>query len=266
MEKIKIWAHRGSSHQRLENTMPAFEQAIADGADGIELDVQRSRDGELVVFHDEQLKRLTGVDGFVWDLTWAELQELTLASTKHNDGKIPLLKEVLQLISETSVHLNIELKNSINFYPKLEQEVLALVDEYKLLDQVTFSSFNHESVKRLSGLAGPEKAASLTSSVVFEPWTYLEKIGAQAYHPMLNSLQQKHLIHECQQRGIKVNVWTADSDFMINAALLSGVHAIITNRPVKAMELRAKFEEDGGQQAVQSIKDAGFPLVGGGTL
>lgn len=266
MEKIKIWAHRGSSHQYLENTLAAFEQAIKEGADGIELDVQRSHDGQLLVYHDEYLQRLAGVNQFVWNLTWAELQELTLSSVKYTDGKIPLLKEVLELILDTEIHLNIELKNSVYFYPKMEQEVFDLVNEYGLLEQVTFSSFNHESVKRLVELAGPKKAGLLTSSIIFEPWAYLEKIGSQVFHPMLNSLQQKDLIIECQKRDVVVNVWTADLDFMINAALLSNVNAIITNEPAKALKLREKFEQDGGQQAVQSVKDAGFSLVEEGLL
>lgn len=261
MVQTKIWAHRGASDKQLENTLPAFKQAIEDGADGIELDVQRTKDGELIVFHDENLKRLTSVDRFIWDLTWDELSGLTLSSKEHADAKIPLLKEVLPLIQDSELFLNIELKNSINFYPSMEREVLDLVNDYQLLDRVIFSSFNHESISRMSDLAGPEYCGVLTSDITFKPWDYLEKIGAKAYHPMVNSLQQKYLMKEFQKRGIKVNVWTADSDFLINASLLVGVDAIITNLPEKAFQLRETFEKDGGLQAVNSVRESGFPLV-----
>src|SRR5690554_4928380 len=94
-----IWAHRGSSHQYIENTLAAFKQAIDDGSDGIELDVQRTKDGKLVVIHDENLKRLTGDTGFVWEMTWKELQQLSLkpskivsASNKSLDTAIPSLE------------------------------------------------------------------------------------------------------------------------------------------------------------------------------
>ncbi|NLW53600.1 MAG: hypothetical protein GXY99_01675 [Clostridiaceae bacterium] len=78
----EIWAHRGSSKSQPENTMAAFEQAVADKAEGIELDVQRSRDGRLVVYHDENLKRLTGKDAYLATLNWADLQQLNVAANR----------------------------------------------------------------------------------------------------------------------------------------------------------------------------------------
>jgi glycerophosphoryl diester phosphodiesterase len=143
----------------------------------------------------------------------------------------------------------------------MEKQVLGLVSEYNDLNRVVFSSFNHESIRRMSDLIGPEKCGLLTSDILFEPWSYLERIGAKSYHPMVNSLQQKHLIKECRKRGIKVNVWTADSEFLVSAGLLAGADAIITNYPDKAMILREQFEKDGGLQAVKAIRDSGFPLA-----
>ena len=108
MVQTAIWAHRGSSTKYIENTMQAFEEAIADQADGIELDVQRTKDGQLVVYHDERLKRLTGVDKFLWQLNWTELQALDLHSL-NEEAKIPLLKDVLELMQDTDLIVNIEL-------------------------------------------------------------------------------------------------------------------------------------------------------------
>lgn len=257
--KTEIWAHRGASHQFIENTMPAFEQAILDQADGIELDVQRTKDGQLVVFHDERLKRLTGVDEFLWTLTWDELRALDVHSL-NGDAKIPLLEDVLALMRETDLTVNIELKNSLQFYPGMEEEVLQLAQELKMLDQVLFSSFNHESMQRMSQLAGPEYCALLTSDIHFEPWQYAESVGVRSFHPMVNSLQQPGLVEECHKRGLKVNVWTADEEVYIYAGLLLGVDAIMTNEPKKAFQLREQFQSDNGRKAVEMIQTLGLHL------
>lgn len=257
MVHTEIWAHRGASHKYIENTIPAFKQAIEDRADGVELDVQRSKDGKLVVYHDERLKRLTGVDKFLWELTWDELQALDLHSL-NEEAKIPLLEEVLELMKNTDLTVNIELKNSLHFYPGMEEEVLALVNEMEMLDQVLFSSFNHQSMNRMSKLARAEYCAILSSDIQFEPWNYAEDVGVKALHPMVNSLQQLSYVEECHKRGLKVNVWTADEEAYINAALLLGVDAIMTNEPEKAIQLREQFQSDNGKKAVETIKALGL--------
>ena len=108
--KTEIWAHRGSSHTHIENTRAAFQQAIDDGAEGIELDVQRTKDGALIVYHDENFKRLTGLNKLVEQVTWAEVQKMTLTSphvSNAEDTSIILLEEVLLLIKDTGLTINI---------------------------------------------------------------------------------------------------------------------------------------------------------------
>lgn len=263
-----IWAHRGSSHQYIENTLGAFKQAIDDGADGIELDVQRTKDGKLVVFHDENLKRLTGVNGFIWETTWEEIQKLTLMPNKNLsapkdslDTAIPSLETVLKLIEETHLVLNIELKNSIQFYKGMEEEVWSSVQRFKLEKQVLFSSFNHQSMNHMSSLAGKDRCAILTSDIQYEPWHYAKSIGVQAIHPALNSLQQKNLVKDCHEKGLKVNVWTADEEAHIYAGLLLGVDAIITNVPKRAIALRNQMRVDGGVKALESVQSLGLSLT-----
>lgn len=261
----KIWAHRGSSHKYIENSLAAFEQAIEDQSDGIELDVQRTKDGKLVVVHDENLKRLTGVNRFVWEMTWDEIQELTLsskvASSKSSEAsntKIPRLEEVLLLMRGTDLAINIELKNSIHFYPGMEAELVQAVKDNGVEAQVYYSSFNHQSVKRLSNLVGSEFVGLLNSDILYEPWNYLESVGAGAFHPMINSLQVTDLVVKCQERGIKVHTWTADNDAHIYAGFLLGVDAVITNKPDRAVALRKQFIEDGGRKAMEAVKALGF--------
>ena len=255
--QTQIWAHRGSSHEFIENSILAFQQAIDVGADGVELDVQRTNDGKLVVYHDEKLKRLTGNDHFLWELTWDELQELTLSTTKE---KIPSLEDVLLLFKTTNLTINIELKNNIYFYSGMEAEVLQLVKKLGLEDQVLYSSFNHGSMKRMVELAGARKCAILTSDVLVEPWDYVQKTGAKAFHPMINHLQQKHLVQNCRENGLKVHVWTPDEAPYIYASLLLDVDAIITNEPKKALALRQQFLSDGGAKAVEVVRAFGLSI------
>lgn len=251
----EIWAHRGSSHVFIENSMAAFKQAILDGADGVELDVQQTKDGKLIVFHDENLKRLTRSDNCVWEMTWADLQTLTLGDTSE---KIPSLRAVLELFKTTDLMVNIELKNNLFLYHGMENDIFELVAALAMQNQVLYSSFNHESVTKMVDLAGGENCAILTSDIHVEPWKYIEQLGVKSYHPMINSLQQKSLIQNIRANDLKVNVWTADNPAHIYAALLLEVDAIITNEPKKAVELRAQFQSDGGHQAVQAVRKLGF--------
>lgn len=266
----QIWAHRGSSHTFTENTLAAFKQALVDGVDGVELDVQRSKDGKLVVIHDENLSRLAGINRFVWEMSWQELQALSIKadpvaySEDHPDAhRIPSLEEVLRIFQASNLKINIELKNSIHFYPDMEEEIVWLVEKMDLQDRVLYSSFNHESVHRLSQIVGSFNCGLLTSDILYQPWQYLSQVGARAYHPMLNSLLVTNLISKLRQHGMKIHVWTADEEAYINAALLVGVDAIITNEPQLALALRQKFGADRGESARQCLASLGIAITGG---
>ena len=99
--------------------MEAFELAIRQGADGIELDVHTSADGELIVMHDETVDRVTDGSGLIKDMTLAQLKELKVSTSAEPTGiyRVPTLAEVLDLVRTTDMMVNIELKNSISFYP-----------------------------------------------------------------------------------------------------------------------------------------------------
>lgn len=112
----KIFAHRGASAYVPENTLPAFENAVDIGADGVELDIHLSRDGRLVVIHDEMLDRTTNGHGFVKDFTLAELKKLDASKTMTNSGfcnlRIPTLGEVYELLADTELLVNVEVKTA----------------------------------------------------------------------------------------------------------------------------------------------------------
>ena len=148
-----IWAHRGASAYAPENTIPAIQQAIEMGADGVELDVQRTIDGQLVVIHDETINRTSNGFGRVADLTLEQLRLCNFSNgfVGHRKVQIPTLREVLELLEPTRLRINIELKNNIELYPGMENDALTIVQEAGMLHRMLFSSFNHFALANLRG-------------------------------------------------------------------------------------------------------------------
>ena len=125
-EKTKVWAHRGASGYAPENTLDAFRKAVEMGADGIELDVQMTKDGELVVIHDETIDRVSNGKGWVKDYTYEELKKFNFNKThqEYTKEEIPTLEQVYLLIKPTNLTINVEIKTGIVFYPGIEERVL----------------------------------------------------------------------------------------------------------------------------------------------
>ncbi|WP_290369680.1 glycerophosphodiester phosphodiesterase family protein, partial [Peribacillus simplex] len=141
-----IFAHRGSAGTHPENTMSAFKEAARVGADGIETDVQLSKDGEVVIIHDEKLDRTTNASGYVKDRTLMELKTLNASAThkgKLGKEKIPTLEELFIWLYDNQLFCNIELKNTLFLYPGLEEKVIRLIRTYEMEERVILSSFNH---------------------------------------------------------------------------------------------------------------------------
>lgn len=229
----KIWAHRGASGKAPENTIPAFELAIAMGADGVEFDVNRTADGELVVIHDETLDRTTTGTGRVVDLT---LDEIRKADASHGQAayegvQVPTLREVLELFRGTGLTVNVELKSSIELYPGIEHDALAVVDELGMREQVLWSSFNHNTLLPLVDEVGRDAVALLFADALVKPWDYAAALGAGALHPGLHLLQDPAYIEAAHALDLKVNTWTVNSPGHCRLAAAAGVDAIITNHP-----------------------------------
>ena len=182
----QIFAHRGYCAKYPENTMLAFREAEKAGADGIELDVQLSKDGEVVVIHDEKVNRTTNGKGYVRDLTRKELQRVDAGHTMKTIMKkepIPSLSEVLEWMTSNEIICNIELKNNIFRYEGMEEKVIQLVREYKLSQRVIISSFNHYSIVKSYRIAPEIEIAPILGNAVYMPWVYAKSIGAKAIHP-----------------------------------------------------------------------------------
>ena len=140
-----IYGHRGASGYAPENTLEAFRLAMEMGADGFELDVHMSKDGALVVIHDESVDRTTDGTGLVRDLTLAQLKTLdaSCGMEAYKGAKIPTLDEVFDLIRDTRHIVNVEVKTDEWFYPQIEEKCLALAKEKGVEDRILYSSFNH---------------------------------------------------------------------------------------------------------------------------
>ena len=244
MNRTAVWAHRGASSQEPENTLAAFELAIRQQADGVELDVQRTADGEIVVVHDEDCQRLTGQPGLVSQMSLAELRLRNFAWHRPNAGlhRLPTLVEVFDLIRSSSLSINIELKNGLIAFAGLEEQVLRLVAAYGLQDRITLSSFNHYSmvtaIAASHALNLPVPCGLLYSCGLVDPWIYAKRIGAASINPHYVNLQIPDLVRQTHNAGLAVHVWTIDDPDMQKKALALQVDALITNLPEQALAIR----------------------------
>lgn len=239
MKKPVIIAHRGASTKAPENTMPAFKKAIESGAGGLELDVQLTSDGYLVVIHDEKVDRVSNVKGLVKDMTFAELRNLDFGGwfSKEFEGeRIPLLDEVLELYSGWNGMLNIEIKNGPVFYPGIEKAVADAMRNSRMTGRTIVSSFNHYSLVEIRKLDSGARTAPLYMEGLFEPWVYAKQIGATAIHPLFYNIVPE-VMQGCISNGIQVNPFTIDQPEYIKMAALAGVSGIITNVPDIALKI-----------------------------
>jgi glycerophosphoryl diester phosphodiesterase len=234
-----VFAHRGASKLAPENTMAAFRKALELGADGIELDVHLSRDGHIVVTHDELVNRTSNGKGFVKDKTLDELKSLDFGSwfsPTFKDERIPELEDILKLTEGWDGILNIELKNGPVLYPGIEQAVLDMLGKYNMIHKTIISSFNHYSLVEMRRLNSDIRIAPLYEAGLFEPWNYAKKIGAYAIHPLFYNIVPQ-IMEGCRLNGIKVHPYTVDDPEYIRAMVAAGVDGIITNVPDVALKI-----------------------------
>lgn len=228
-----IWAHRGASAYAPENTVPAIEMAIGQGIDGVEFDVQRSADGHVVLIHDDNISRTSNGFGRVADLTLEQMRHCNFSNgfVGFRKVNIPTLEEALEVLKPTNLTINVELKNSIELYPGLENDVYRIVKDADLLDQVIFSSFNHFSLANLRGRVGPEQLGLLITDGIYDPWRYAAQFGAGWIHPHKQLLRHPNFMWLCHEAGVKASVWTVDDPSEFHQLESQGVDAVVTNSP-----------------------------------
>lgn len=229
-----IYAHRGSSGKYPENTMLAFEKAVEEGCDGIELDVQLTKDGRVVVIHDEDVMRTTGAEGAVRDYTLEELKKLDAGIVKegaYGFQAIPSFEEYCEFAASHKIITNIEIKTGVYYYEGIEEKVVELLRRYHLEDKVLFSSFNHLSILELTRIA-PEIpcGALLGKKGLGNAGYYCSKFRFKYYHPDFNSLTKED-VENCKNHGIGLNVWTVNSTEEFNRLYDWKCDGAITNYP-----------------------------------
>lgn len=204
---MKIWAHRGCSQRYPENTLLAFEKAIAiKGLTGIELDIQLTKDGHMVVIHDERVDRTTESIGFVRDYTLSELKRLHIYADSHPTQQIPTIEEVLDLIGprmREGMLLNIELKNSVYPYPGMEDKIIEEISKRGLEKQIVYSSFYARSIERLHALQTGSELTILDTKVSDCLYKVKGGCGAVSLHPFWRGIDlPKEVLN-----GYRVRAW-----------------------------------------------------------
>lgn len=252
MQKTLVWAHRGASSSAPENTLPAFRRAAELGADGVELDVQLTKDGQLVVIHDETLERVSNGAGWVKDYTLAELRQLDFNRQfpEYGPQPIPTLEEVYRLLEPTDLTVNVELKTGIVFYEGIEQKVLDTARACGMEQRVLYSSFNHYTLQTLKKIDPTVKTGVLyMDGLIDAPRYAAEVVGADAVHPALYNVQFPGYFADCRARGLRVHVWTVNEEAYMRLLCQQHADALITNDPALARRVvdECAVGEEAGQ-------------------
>ena len=242
--KTMIWAHRGASAYAPENTMEAFILAHQMGADGIELDIHLTLDGQIVVAHDETVDRCSYGSGRIIDKSLSDLLLLDFSNgfDNYSNIKIPTLEEVLNFVSKTDMTVNIEIKSGIVIYEGIEEKVLNLVKKMELENRVIYSSFNHYSLIVLRKLNPEAKIGLLYSEAMVDPYIYAKHLKADAIHPYYPTLMVPGTVSGCRENDIKVHPWTVNQTEHMAWMFNEQVDAIITNHPNIAIKVRDKIQ------------------------
>lgn len=244
MKNVKVYAHRGASAYAPENTLPAFRLAEEQGADGIELDVHLTKDGELVVIHDEKLDRTTNGTGLVKDYTLAELRTFCADNGMAGfaDVRIPTLREVLEQVKPGKMLVNIELKTGILWYEGIEKKTLDLVAELGMQDRIIYSSFNHYSIAEVRRLAPEAQTAYLFGDIPCDIEKYAAQRGVEGLHPGLYCVKMGSLLKAYLDSGLAVRVWTVNGEEDLRWLMEEGAD-VITNDPKLALNVRSRLAE-----------------------
>lgn len=204
---IKIWAHRGCSQRYPENTLLAFEKAAGlDKLTGIELDIQLTKDGQMVVLHDEKVDRTTDGIGYVREYTLADLRKLKIDAGNHHFQFVPTIEEVMELLYErmkSGLKLNIELKNSVFPYEGMEEKIVELVHDSGVKDSVVYSTFYAKSLEKIRRLDPDVELGILDTKVSDCMYKIKGGCGANVLHPFWRGMD----LVEDQLRGFTVRAW-----------------------------------------------------------
>ncbi len=227
-EGFIVVAHRGASRAAPENTLAAMKKAVEFGADYAECDVFQTKDGEIVLFHDEEMERTTGKEGMIWDYTLAELEEMEVGSWFKEEFRgepIPTLHEVIQLV-KGKIKLNIEVKIS-GSDPGIAQKVVEIIRSEGIERECMVTSFEKSVIEKVK-----EIAPDLITGFIFDeehPPDIFE--GNWEYVCCKRDIMDEEFVRRAKQKGKKIFVWTVNYPAEMKKLIALGVDGIITDVP-----------------------------------
>jgi glycerophosphoryl diester phosphodiesterase len=233
-DMIKITSHRGFSKDVPENTIPAIEKSMEEQADYIEIDVRQTKEGELVLLHDENLRRTTGVNKCIWNVTYAEISELDAGKwldEAYAGTKIPTLREVFELC-KGKININMDLKYD-KHTKELGKSVAALIDEYDMENQCVISSSDLTLLEQVKASNSKIRTGYITYRIEQNYYDNenIDFFSLNSYFITENLLQTVH------EHGKEIHVWTVNTKHELERMKNLGVDNIITDNPSFAKQV-----------------------------
>ena len=220
MANILKISHRGASAYEPENTLRAIKRALGYAVDMVEIDVRETKDGQIMVIHDETLERTTNGRGYVHQMTYSELSKLDAGKGE----RIPTLQEVIDLV-KGRVGLVVELKD-----PGTTDKVARILTENNFADQTLVTSFIHSEVKRIKELNPQLETGVIFRSAPIKPSQLALDANANALFPYYKYVTTR-MIEDAHSNQLTVNVWTVDTREEIEYYVRMGVDGAATNKP-----------------------------------
>lgn len=235
-----IIGHRGSSGSAPENTSAAMNLAIKHGCQGIETDLQLTKDGEVVVFHDWSVERTTNGIGNIKDLTLEELLKLDAGSwfsKEFKNEKILTLESLLNIVPE-NILLNLEIKSKSLDNRGIEEKIVMILEKNKRIDNIVISSFNHKCLERVEKLNSEIKLGLLFEAYFVNPIETLKsnKLNIYSLHPSYYYIDSD-FIEKSHNNNLKVYSWTVNDIKSAEQLRDLGIDGIITNFPQLLKEI-----------------------------
>jgi len=232
------FVHRGGDEVETENTIEAFKYSSDLGFVFIETDVQATKDGHVVIFHDASLKRMAGVNKSIKELTLKEINEINLLG----GGKIPLLSEALETFPDLRFNIDIKTEDAL-------EETIQIIKKMNFLDKTCLASFSSSRLKRIKNLAGPEACISSGQMDIFK--MMCQSIGIELQATMSQCAQipvkqwgvpvlTKRFIETAKKQNKFVHVWTIDDIDQMFELIEFGVDGLMTDKPSVLKEAMLK--------------------------
>lgn len=226
------YAHRGASEYAPENTLSSFYLGLLQGANGIETDVQKTKDGVLVLFHDDRVDRVSDGSGKLCDFTYAQLCQLKIYgnSTTGFYDRIVTLREFLEKFSRYDIKFAIELKGA-----DVEAETLAMAKEFGIMEKTTFTSFHFEYIKKMKELDKSARVGWLTEPTDEDPEKKLLEIGGEEIAPRADTITAE-LVEAWRKAGLGVRAWGVSGVLLMKKMCALKVDGMTVNFPDRLRE------------------------------